>query len=176
MARPSKRDQYKAAVIEAHAKGGSTREIAKAAGVSHMTVSRWIKDADVAPAVAARAAALAANVATEPDATDSDADFPEHTPEMLRYQIAEARKRTKASERAGDYKSSTQNAKLVADLTNTLLRAERGETEDADVLKISRREIDQAMARVSARVRAIVERPMLCAHCSRKLSVEFGTK
>lgn len=172
MGRPSKREGVKAAVIELHAQGGTTREIARAVGVSHMTVARYIRDADVKPTIAARAAALAASA---PESGAPDDGLPHEPPEMIRRQIAEARKRSAAAERAGDYKSATQNATLEADLTNTLLRAERGKADDADVLRISRREIDETMAQVRARIKSIVDRPLLCEHCSRQLSMDFGT-
>jgi AcrR family transcriptional regulator len=170
----SKRDEYKAAVIEAHAKGATTREIAKAVGVSHMTVARWIKDADVKPTIAARAAKIEAAAADAPD-VPADVVLPERAPEKLRVQIDHAWAMVEVAKRAGDYKSSAQFSKLAAELTNSLLRAERGEVEDADAIRISRREIDEKRAEIMATVKAICDRPLLCAQCSRQLSVDYGT-
>jgi transcriptional regulator with XRE-family HTH domain len=167
----TKRDKRPDA-LELHARGGTTREIAAALGVSHQTIARWVREADVAPTIAERAARIAA---AAPDAAPGTT-LPERAPEKLRVQIDHAWAMVETAKRAGDYKSSAQFSKLAAELTNSLLRAERGEIEDADALHISRHEIDQAMARVNARVKAIVDRPLLCAHCSRQLSVDYGTK
>jgi hypothetical protein len=42
------------------------------------------------------------------------------------------------------------------------------------VLRVSKSEIDEAMAAVKARVAQLCERPLLCAECGRKLSVQWA--
>jgi hypothetical protein len=65
-------------------------------------------------------------------------------------------------------------SKAAAELMPVIARLEKGVAEDADVLRVSRAEITQAMAGVRGRVEAMCARPLLCADCGRKLSLMWG--
>jgi hypothetical protein len=55
-----------------------------------------------------------------------------------------------------------------------LARLKRDLSGDADVLKISRAEIDDAMASVTARAWQLTQRPFVCQECGRKVSIAWG--
>jgi hypothetical protein len=62
----------------------------------------------------------------------------------------------------------------VANLSPVIAREEKAGREDRDVLRVSKSEIDEAMAAVNARVEQLCARPLLCAECGRKLSVKWA--
>lgn len=169
-------DERKTLVLEALATGASLRDVAEACGVSHVTVSRWAKAANVAVTPAPKGRPIEPRPEPAPaDAAEED-DTPEgaDTLELTRSMLRRALRLARTSEAAGNMSAAQRAQRDAAGLAVVVARLERDANEHADVLRISRSEIDAAMANVYARVEAIVARPLLCADCSRKLSVEFG--
>lgn len=217
--------------IEAVRVGGrSTRDVARDAGVSHVTIARWVKAAEAgeaprraprkpkakgashaggrrksargesrpgpdtqdttvtpepagppaqhapgAPAISARAAALAERMrGPEPD--DEPDDEPEgDTLATLRSMLRRTLRLARESQAVGNHTAAQRAMRDAGGLTNTIARLERAAAQESDVLRISRAQIDEAIAGVYARVETMLHRPLHCAKCARELSVEWGT-
>lgn len=174
MAIPKIDPEIRAEVIAALAKGIPPGEIARTMGdvVSLRTITRIAKEQRAS--INERAKRLAEQAAPDAPAED-DADDVTPTPEKLRKMIARLWRKSDAAERAGNTTLSTQLARSATDAMNTLLRAEQGALDDADVVRISLADIEKRKARVLKLFAAIAERPLLCEKCSRELSVEYGT-
>lgn len=153
--------------LEQVAAGTPLREIAEVAGVSAMTISRWAKDRGVAAGGVQPAPAPApqGEPASEADLLDT-----------LRRMLGQLLDDAKSSRAVGNMTAVTRSMRDAGNLSNTIARIEGRQADDADVLRISRSEIAEAMAAVTLRVQAIADRPLLCAHCSRALSVSFGER
>lgn len=175
MARPKLDPEIRAEVIKHLDAGVAPGEIARALkGIVSLRMITYIAK-ERRDSISARAARLAEKSAENAPADAAPLeDASTTTPEKLRKMIASLWRRADAAERAGNYTQATQLARSATDAMNTLLRAEQSETADADVFKISMREIDTAMFGVRERVRTILERPLLCAECSRALSKKKG--
>lgn len=132
-----------------------------------MTISRWARDKGV---TAGSAPPVAAPPEPARDEPASEADLLDALRDMLRQLLDDA----KASRAVGNMTAVARSMRDAGNLTNTIARIEGRQADDADVLRIPRSEIAEAMAGVTARLQAIADRPLLCAECSRKLSVSFG--
>lgn len=84
--------------------------------------------------------------------------------------------RSAAAEGAGNYTAAQRDSRDAAALVTVLARLTRSEAEESEVLRISRSEIADLEHSMRERVAAILNRPLLCAHCSRELSVAWGTE
>lgn len=166
-----------AEILRMASEGVSHREIARRLGnVSRTTVARVLKKhAERAPAaaVAERAAKLRKQIPPEPPAPAAvDASAP--AIDQVRALMADARAQLDAAQAIGDSVTAQRCTRNSAALASVLARLERIEHADSDVLRISRPEIDEAIAGVYARVAAMLDRPLVCAKCSRELSVEIA--
>jgi hypothetical protein len=98
---------------------------------------------------------------------------PNATPlDFGRQMIIEARQRSADAHARGDFTTAAREAKNAAGLVNMMARI--GAKSDGDGLTFTRAEIAKAEATVLERVKATLDRPLLCAHCSRELSIEYG--
>ena len=185
MARPRIDDELRAEIVAALDRGMSQSEIYEQFSdvVSLRTVqgiaaeTRKKRERSASTRIQERAESLIANAnagTAESDDRFSDLD----NPEKVRAALDAAWKRAAAAERAGDYRSSNAAHKLVADLMILQARMDRIAVADADVVRMSRREIESARESFLARiVDAIKGRgPALCAKCSRELSFDLATR
>src|SRR5690606_1113331 len=153
------------------------REVARAAGVTPTTVQRWTrKYADAPPpaepTIAERAAALAANApaADDHDAPEDDGDSLAQLKRMQREMQAMARQ----ARQEGNYTAAQRAMRDAGALAPVIARLEKVAADESDVLRISRAEIDRTMVDLEARIKAMLDRPLMCAECSRKLSIAWG--
>ena len=156
------------AIRDRAAAGLSSRAIAREFNVSHTTIGKVL-------------------AAATPPATLPDHMAPPLTPApvaasdapalvVVRELLAEARAGFANAAAIGNSAEAQRFGRTAAGLTPVLARLEREQREDADVLRLSRSDIDAAMRGVRERVAAILARGELrCADCSRALSVRFGT-
>jgi transposase-like protein len=172
------------------ASGCSLREAARKAGVSAPTVARWRDlygwgpgvppSEPPAPGYAGYADPIAARVAAAvpPPPPSAPADDPPaeeldtvaSTRELLRQTMAIARQA-----RAEGNLTAAQRAMRDAQALQAILaRVEASRASDDGALHLSPRELAEADAVVRDRIAAVVSRPLLCAHCSRALSVQWS--
>jgi len=169
--------------LEAVRSGQAQAEVARLAEVSEGTIARWIKvygasAPAVVPSPAApprmqeeqRAMPLAeVNTLVQPIEEDqgvSEIDKLRQTRRSLEAMAGEARE-------VGSYSTAAKLMRDAAGLAPVISRLLKAEAEADDVLRISRKDI--ALARISQRDKEaqILSRPLLCAQCSRALSVAF---
>lgn len=152
--------------------------------VTKMTVSRWRDKyggapqqpkpgalaADLGKRAEARAAAPAEPEAPPVDAVTSQEDALAFTRRML----ADTLKRAKDAEVVGNYSAAQRAGRDASALVTVLARLEKTTADEDDAVRVSRKEIDETMAQLEERMRAICDRPLLCSECSRELSIDWG--
>lgn len=151
------------------------RDVAREAGVTATTITRWRASAAAAPPadVAARARAIVAGApAPEPELEDP-APPEDDGLAYARWQRRQLLRAAATATREARFDDASKARRDAANMSLLIARLERGATQDADVIRVSRADVDQAMAGVRERVAAILERPLLCAACSRALNVEI---
>ncbi len=160
--------ETKAEAVAAARRGISHAEIAKVAGVRARTIGRWLTEANAAPAPK-HMQALAPEREPIPPRT-----LPDDTLEMMRTMLADTIGQADAAKADGNHTVAQRSMASAAALVNTITRLEKNVADNADELRISRAEIDDAREMVRARLEALAERPILCTDCGKKLSISYG--
>lgn len=140
--------------------GSTLVQAAEAVGVSPATVMRWEREAPPAPHV----------LAPDSPAAASDAALASELRDMMRGNMA-ASKQLRAE---GRMREATAFARGAGELAPVIARIEAAQTQDPDALRFTRSELARAEASILDRAKKICDRPLLCAECSRALSVEWG--
>jgi hypothetical protein len=148
--------------------GRSLRDVGEQFGVAPTTIMRWVKAAEPAPTIAERAEDIAPAPA-EPPPEDED------TLDMVRRMQRDMRASAEAAKADGNHTAAQRFMRDAAGLVPVIARLEKVAADDSDVLRISRAEIEDVMSATRERVKTLLARPLLCAHCSRKLSIQYGT-
>jgi hypothetical protein len=179
MAKPKPDPDLVKAALEAVAEGHSFRQIAEAVGSTEGSIRRWAKLAGVRPrspvtpesvaAVALPAHMLPAPVGKPPPEID-----PTDLLGSVRAMLADQSAQMADLRAVGNTRGAQAAAANMAKVALLLKQLESAQLEDATTLKIPRAELDQARAAIRARRDAIAARPIMCAECSRKLSVSQG--
>lgn len=146
------------------AAGVSMREIARQVGYSRTTVAKVLAKPEIPAHMQPPAAPDPSTFATETPAIDT-----------VRELLRDARSQVATASAVGDSQLAQRHTRNAAALASVLARLERVEATDSDVLRISRAEIKEIDESLRERIAAIVSRPLLCEHCSRELSVSWGT-
>jgi len=94
--------------------------------------------------------------------------------ELTRHQYLQALKASATAQVTGDWSVAARHSKNAADLANTIARLEKAANENKDSVVLTPQELADAEHQLRDRVRAALERPLLCAHCSRQVSLDFG--
>lgn len=161
-----------AKAAELRALGCSFREIGQTLGVTATTVKRWLDEPPPAPANTPPAALPAhMAVALAPPVVPLDMSDPVA---MIAQLIAEQHAAIAADRAAGNMRAVSSNMSTLERMTKTLKQLQAGAADDANTVRISRAEISKIEDSLRERVAAICNRPLLCAECSRKLSVQWG--
>jgi hypothetical protein len=162
-----------AACLEQVRAGTPLREIGKAAGVTATTIKRWADKhgtARGAPPPAELPAALA-GAAGLPEVALTDVSDNLAT---LKRMLADTLRNAEQFKIIGNATAASRAMRDAGTFTGLIHREEHLKRDDRDTLRISRQEIAEAIARVTERLATIAARPLLCAHCSRALSVQWG--
>jgi predicted transcriptional regulator len=161
--------------------GCSFREIGDTLGVTAPTVKRWLDEPEAA------ATAQPPSVPTLP-APSLPAHM--HTPEapplvpvntddpiaLVKQLIREQHAQIHMDRAAGGRGTSISSAVATLEkLTKTLKQLEEADRKAGDGITISGSDVARIRDSLEARVTAICNRPLLCANCSRALSVHYGT-
>ncbi len=168
------------------AAGCSLREAAKVLGTTAPTIKRWIERPAELDAVASEppparassappAAALPAHMFT-PDAPPLVALNADDPIGLVKQLIRELHAQIHADRVAGARGVTVSSSIATLEkLTKTLKQLEEGERKTADGITVSAAELARVKASLAERVTAICNRPLMCARCSRELSVFYGT-
>lgn len=147
--------------------GLSQREIAKRVGLSRPTVAKVLAEPPPVPAHMAPAAAPPTNSPPPPDTAPAI--------EHARFLVEQARQGLADAQSVGDGQTAQRQTRNLAALLSVLARLEKVERQDEDIIRISRAEVTEVERSLRGRISAILSRPLLCSHCSRELSVQWGT-
>lgn len=167
-----------AAALAALATGRPLRDVAREFGVTATTVLRW-RDAvvDEAPPIVVVPAAIAALPAAPPaPALPELPPIPEgaDTLERARAFLARVEVIAEHSLQVGNVKAAQSAMRDALKAINDIARYETQQAKRGDGLHISQEEIDESRETVRARFAALADRPLLCAHCGRKLAISWG--
>lgn len=177
MPRPPADPDLKALCVDAVRAGESARDVSRRLAetldirVSHVAISRWVKEAATAPAVPALAPAPPAQPETNAD------DVPPENADTLtltRWMRDAAIRDAGRAKAVGHYGPAAQFMKRAADLAPTIARLEKASRESGDLIRVSRADVEKTMGGIREKVAALLDRPLLCAHCGRALSVAIG--
>ncbi len=157
----------RAEAIAAARRGIPHTEIARVAGVQARTIGRWVAEVAKEPASTPQPAR-----APEPELPSSA--LPGGTLDTMRQMLADTIAQSKAAKADGNHTAAQRAMANATALANTIARLEKNMADNADELRISRAEIDEARATVRARLTALAERPILCADCGKELSLSYG--
>jgi hypothetical protein len=94
--------------------------------------------------------------------------------DLVRTQLKDALARAHQAFATGDTAVAARYSKQATELSTTLARLEKAENENKDSIVITPTELADAEHKLRERIRAVLERPLLCAHCSRQVSLDFG--
>lgn len=163
-----------AVVAGALADGISVRDMARTLGVTKMTISRWMRAYAETPA--GRAAAFVKRKAAPPPAPEASPEGEDDEPFLATLQrlMRGYTRRMRECEAIGDTTTAQKIGRDAEALARTIARVQKGDAANADTFSIPRADIDATMDALRERVKAILDRALLCAECSRALSVAWG--
>lgn len=144
------------------------------------------RPSEAPPQASALAASLSARAASDPEPADvaaadaaDDAELPElddndllaSARALYRWMLREAQR----MQRLGNARGATTTINSAAKtLMPMLARLEKIQQEQSSVIRVSREEVERGMALMRERFAAILDRPLHCAECSRRLSATIG--
>lgn len=150
------------------------RDAAEQCGVSHVTVERWVKASPVVrEAAAARDAEAEAPGDTEPELPIAAGGEFDTIPE-LKTMLSSFLRSAREARLEGKHREAAALSGHAARLAPTIARLEAAANTDPGAIRISPEERAAAEARVHEMIAAAAARPLLCAHCSRALSLQWG--
>lgn len=192
MAKKPSPQRVAAAVRAVNVAGRSLRDVAEEYGTSYVTVLRWVNAAKAAtkpskpkakaskpPAEPSPWTGLTKSLAEredQPETAPVSTELPEDATLLeqvmaLQRDILDTARQAKS---VGNVKAAQAALASAGLLSNTIARIKKSEAEGADVLKISRATIDETAAQLRERLATMRSRPLCCASCSRKLSIEYA--
>ena len=95
--------------------------------------------------------------------------------EYTRRLLVNTQRRGVRAQHAGDHITAQRCGRDAAQLVTVLARIERVAQDGADVLHISRAEIEKTWKEIMGKVRVIGSRPLVCEHCGKQMMVAFAS-
>ena len=95
--------------------------------------------------------------------------------DTVRTLMAYAREQVVVASAQNNAELAQRHTRNASALASVLARLEKVEAAGSDDLRTPRSTIAAIRADLTGRIAALQERPLLCAHCSRALSVMWGT-
>lgn len=165
------------------AMGASLREAATTLGVSAPTIKRWIEsEPEPAPRVAPASAPPSAQPPAELPAHMKPPEAPAIVPldtsdprKMVEQLIGDIYSMIQHNRASGDTRQMGSLAATVSKLSVTMRQLNEAAQSAADGVVVSAAEVARIDTSLRERIKAICNRPLLCAECSRELSVFWGT-
>ncbi len=161
--------ETRAEVIRLRRTGTSYRDIAKRVGVSDASARAWVRADDAAPAPAEQAEPEAPPAA-ELDLTPlpPDADALARAKHLYDKYVGMAT----AAERDGNHTAAGRMMRDAGGQALLIARLEKGAAAESDVVKMSRPEIEQAIASVKERLQVLAAVPFACSECGRAVRIK----
>lgn len=162
------------------AMGASLREAAATLGVSAPTIKRWI-ESEPEPAAPPRAESAPPPPASLPahmKPPEAVAIVPLDTSDprkMVEQLIGDIYTMIQTNRASGDTRQMGSLAATVSKLSVTMRQLNEAAQTAADGVTVSAAEVARIETSLAERIKAICNRPLLCAECSRELSVFWGT-
>jgi hypothetical protein len=164
-------NDFRRQVFALAAEGLSQRAIGRALDSNHVTVAKILREPPPPPPEA-----MPAHCAPRPPPATPGTDSPDAPAlQVVRELLAEARNQFAVASASGDSASAQRYARTAAGLTPVLARLEREDREVDGAVRISPAEAAKIQDSLTERIRAIINRPLVCSTCSRALSVFWGT-
>lgn len=180
--------ELRSLILEGVGQGMLLIDVARETGVSLDTVRRTVESdrkarakEPQAAAPSALAASLSARAAGDPvtEPAQDEAELPElddndllaSARALYRWMLREAQKMQAVGNARGATTTINSAAKSIMPM---LARLEKIQQEQSSVIRVSREEVDRGMALMRERFAAILDRPLHCAECSRRLSATIG--
>lgn len=166
--------ETKALALEYLRQGMTHVEIARIAGIDPRTVRRW---ATAAEKEVARKPITHEEMLRPAPSPLPDFDIDENAPVGVgaRKLWNANLKRVHQAMLTGDGRTEQQSSAVLSKMVPGMIKIEEALRADADGVHVTAAELAEAQDFVRARLAAIAERPLLCANCSRALSIEWGT-
>lgn len=161
--------ETRAEVIRLRRTGTSYRDIAKRVGVSDASARAWVKADDAVPATVEATEPTEAPPAAELDLTPlpPDADALARAKHLYDKYVGMAT----AAERDGNHTAAGRMMRDAGGQALLIARLEKGAAAESDVVKMSRPEIEQAIASVKERLQVLAAVPFTCSECGRAVRV-----
>lgn len=160
------------------AMGASLREAAHTLGVSAPTIKRWIESAPAERPPSAPPPPPPAALPAHMKPPEVMAIVPLDTSDprrMVEQLIGDIYSMIQSNRASGDTRQMGSLAATVSKLSVTMRQLDAAAKDSADGITVSAAECARIEASLAERIRAICNRPLLCAECSRELSVFWGT-
>jgi transposase-like protein len=173
-----------AAAVQSVREGHSYASVAEAAGVTEITVGRWVRAArgpdEPKPLPIAQRAKVLLDKAH--GATDPGPELPPPGPPIdptdlpgtLRSMMAQLLQDADRMRREGYEAKAVAAMAAAGRLAPTLKQLEAIAADGADMIRISQADIRALKVKMLERFKAICDRPLLCAKCNRELATEWG--
>jgi len=173
-----------AAAVAAATGGRSLRDVAEEYGVSYVTVLRWVnkakpkkkapKKSEAEPPWKGLTSSLTGRAVAEEEEGEEEPAEGATLLEQVRALQRDMLSTAKAAKGVGNMKAAQAALASAGLLANTIARIAKTEAEGADVFKISRADLAATEESLRKRMQTMKDRPLLCEHCSRRLSVELA--
>ena len=170
-------------VVDAAQHGTSKAEIARLSGVSESTIREWLKryGSGVGLRTQAPSGLSDALPAVLPEASDRAEEGTDTSSEAEVDSLAEARRLlrrnyglAKKAEAVGNYSAAQRAQRDAANMLPVIARLEKAAAEVTDGVRITRADIEAAREKVRARIAALTQAPLACAHCGHALRVQWA--
>ena len=154
--------------------GTSLRDIAAELGTSHETIRKVLAAEPTAEGDTAAPTSEASRQGGLEGAEQDNAEPVDDELAFLKAMRARFLKRAEDAERKGNLSAAQRAGRDAAGLSPAISALTRERKRDRDTLHISRAEIAAAHDAVITKANAILQRPMLCQSCSRRLSATLA--
>jgi transposase-like protein len=158
------------------AMGASLREAARTLGVTAPTIKRWIEEAPAEkPALSPQAPPALPEHMKPPEAAPIVPLDMRDQRKMIEQLINEAAESIQRNRQAGDSRQSASMMATIGKLVAEMRRLDAEARDSAEGVVISAAEAARTNEALRERIKAHTNRPLVCASCSRALSVFWGT-
>lgn len=174
----------RARALEMFPSGRANTDIARELGLPESTVRVWRKAAEAVPHVGPErvrrpmpALAQVAGPAPPPPEPEPDEGVPLDLTDLegtfARFIMSAEQNATRAA-RDGNHTAAQRGMRDAANMAMALARLTRERRRGEEQLVITREELEKTERTLRERVRALLERPLVCARCSREIAIGWG--
>ena len=155
--------------------GASFADAAEGCGVSQAAVRAWCKKAGVKSTHTYTPDVVPAHMRPPPPAEPVVPLDTSDLGNLVKQMIQDVHAQVSDARAGGNLRAAGQAAATLQKLATVLKQIEASKHDDASTLHVPRIDLERARMSVRARWMALRSRPLLCAHCARRLSIAWGT-